>query len=62
MLSQRERFSEWNVLQMLYSSSIPAQKRLHIVASIMPKHWVAAVAKREVIAIDGFRLASATKR
>ena len=45
-----------NVLQcelLLYSSSIPAQKHSHIVASTMPKRWVAA-ATREVIAIDRF--------
>ena len=34
---------------------------MHIVASTMPKRWVAAAA-REVIAIDGFRVASMMKR
>ena len=40
-----------------------AQKCSHIVASTMSKHWVAAdVATREVIGINGFRVASAMKQ
>ena len=44
-------------------TSIPAQKYSHIVASTMSKHWVAAgVGTSEVIGINGFRVASMTKR
>jgi len=43
-------------------SSILAQKRSHIVASTMPKCWVGArCGNKGVIAIDRFRVASATK-
>ena len=64
MTSQGEPFAELTYYKcelLLYSSAIPAQKRSHIVTSTMPKRWVAA-ATREVIAIDGFRVASTTKR
>ena len=59
----REPFAELTYYKcelLLYSSSIPAQKCLHIVASTVPKCWVAA-ATREVITIDGFQVASTTK-
>ena len=64
MTSQGEGFAELTYCKcelLLYSSSIPAQKCLHIVTSTMPKRWVAA-ATREVITIDSFRVASMTKR
>ena len=64
MTSQGDPFAELTYYKcelLLYSSSIPAQKRSHIVASIMSKRWVAALT-REVIAIDVFRVASTTKR
>ena len=64
MTSQREPFVElmyYKCELLLYSSFIPAQKCSHTVTSTMPKRWVAAVT-REVIAIDGFRVASTTKR
>ena len=45
---------------LLCSSSISDQKLSHVVASTIPKRWVAAAA-REVITIDRFRVASTTK-
>ena len=62
MTSQGEPFAElmyYKCELLLHSASIPAQKRSRIVASTMPKRWVAAV---EGIEIDRFRVASATKR
>ena len=42
MTSQGERFAELSYCKCEYSSSIPAQKRSHVVASAMPKRWIAA--------------------
>ena len=63
MTSQEEWFTELMYCKcklLLYSFSTLTQKCLHIVASTMPKRWVAAVT-REVIAIDRFRVVSTTK-
>ena len=41
MTSQGEWFAKLTYCKCEYSTSIPAQKRSHIVASVMPKRWVA---------------------
>ena len=66
MTPQEERFAELTYCKcefLLYSSSIPAQKHSHIVASTTPKRWVAAGCGDKGSNRDRrFRAASATKR